>query len=259
MRPRRIAVLAALAAATVSVTAASQGRAGGGAPIVACGQLVTTSAFLTKNLECPGAHGIVAFASGITIDLKGFRLRGDRTPGRYGIDVPGFDHVTVKNGVVTDFAIGVAGLNGADTLVISKVVASGNGAHGIFVEGTSAKIASSSAVGNAGNGILVTGATATLVQSSIASGNGGNGIFVIGNATRVQSTTASGNAGDGISVVDNAPVLRGNRADGNGFAGGVSDLSGRGITTSLSLKPPVGTNVAHGNDNPGECSPSDLC
>jgi hypothetical protein len=253
----RVSMMVAVCA-LVLVASASEVQAAG-TSITTCGQLVTTNAFLTKNLECPGVHGIVAFASGITIDMKGFRLRGDRTPGRYGIDVPGFDHVTIKNGVVTDFAIGVAGLSGADTLVISKLVASGNGAHGIFVEGTSAKIASSSAVGNAGNGILVTGATATLIQSSIASGNGGDGIFVIGNATRVQSTTASGNAGDGISVVDDAPVLRGNRADGNGFAGGVSDLSGRGITASLSLKPPVGTNVAHGNDNPGECSPSDVC
>ena len=176
MRLHRIAVLVATAG-VVSIAAASQGQAGGGTPITQCGQLVTTSAFLTENLECPGVHGVVAFASGITIDLRGFRLRGDRTPGRYGIDVPGFDRVTIKNGVLNNFEFGVAALNDAEALSVSKLVASGNSADGITVSGASAKIVSSAGTGNAAGGIEVAGGSAR-IQSSAAHGNGGHGIFV---------------------------------------------------------------------------------
>lgn len=47
------------------------------------------SAFLTQNLHCPGSDGVVVGASGITIDLKSFRLRGDDTPAKFGIDDSG--------------------------------------------------------------------------------------------------------------------------------------------------------------------------
>jgi hypothetical protein len=74
----------------------------------------------------------------------------------------------------------------------------------------------------------------------------------------IKSSTGSGNGVSGIVVSGDAAVLTSNRAEGNGFSGGVSDGNGTGITVD-STTPPVGTNLARGNDYAGECNPSALC
>jgi hypothetical protein len=74
-------------------------------PITACAQTVTTNAVLMQDLVCSG-DGIVIGASGITIDLKGFTVRGDRGSVEYGINAfLGYDDVTVKNGVLRPLRI----------------------------------------------------------------------------------------------------------------------------------------------------------
>src|SRR5262245_22810459 len=171
MKPRRLAAIAALAA-VASGMAASHGQAGGGVPIFACGQTVFQSAFLTADLlDCP-ANGIVVGADGVTIDLKGFTVDGNRSVGHYGVLADGLDGVTVKNGVVRNFYSGVR-LRGPRATV-SDVVASGNVDYGLDVDGDAARIQSSTAVGN-GYGIVMFGGGAR-IQSSTASGNGVYGI-----------------------------------------------------------------------------------
>jgi hypothetical protein len=81
------------------VAVSPEASGGGGTPITSCGQVVTTNAFLTQDLSCPGSDGVVVGASGITIDLKGFTLRGDRTGGTTGVlDIPGYDKVIAPVG-----------------------------------------------------------------------------------------------------------------------------------------------------------------
>jgi hypothetical protein len=249
-----------------------------GTPISACGQTVTASAFLTQDLYCPGSAGIVIGASGVTIDLKGFTLRGDRSSGHYGIDDSGgYDGVTVETGIVRDFDTGVYATD-ADKVKVSGVVASANTAVGIYVVGASASIKSSSAFASI-NGIYVVGASAS-IKSSTASGNpnygisiqgpsgqvasstalgNGDGIFVLGDGASVASSTASGNDVFGIEVGAHGARIKGNRAEGNGFAGRASDGHGRGIDVHGYTTAPVGSNTARGNDDPSECSPASLC
>lgn len=279
MRLRRIVLLGAVAA-SVSIAAASEGQAGGGTGITTCGQVVTTNAFLTQNLHCPGSPGVVVGAGGVTIDLKGFRLRGDRSFGHDGIDDNGFDRVTVKNGTVRNFFIGVHAYAGANQVSISDVVASGNAAYGVEVLGDSAKIKTATASGNASDGFKVAGESAAF-QSAIATGNtdygfditgssasvksstaAGNryGILVVGAGAKILSSSASGNGGDfGIAVNGDAALVKGNKADGNGFDGGASDLFGVGIDVMAPTTAPTGTNDAQGNDDTAECSPALLC
>jgi hypothetical protein len=278
MRSRRFAVLAAVAT-LVSIAAASEGQAGESVAITACGQVVTTSAFLTQNMHCTGSSGVVVGADQITIDLKGFRLRGDRAIGDNGIDDNGFDSVTVKNGTVRNFFVGVDAYNGTDHISISNVVASGNAGIGVSVIGDSAKLKSVTASGNDGDGFEVSGHLIS-VQSAIATGNtsygmdiisdsgsvkssiaAGNayGILVEGDGAKVLSSSAYGNGGFGISVNGNAALVRGNKADGNGFDGGASDLSGLGIDVFAPFTAPTGTNLARGNDDTVECDPTSLC
>lgn len=276
MKLRRITPIAL--AAVVASAAASQGHAGGATQITACGQVVTTSAFLTQDLYCPSSPGVVVGADGITIDLNEFTLRGDGSVGRYGIADNGWDRVTIKNGVVRNFYYGVFANNGADTISISNVAVSGSANDGIFVTGASVSVKSSTASANAGAGIDVSGASAKIqsstafgngdginvfgasasVKSSIASGNSGYGI-VVHDFALVQSSTASGNGIDGIFVLGDAAVIKNNRVEANGFAGGASDLDGLGIDATSYTTAPVGTNVGRGNDDPAECNPAYLC
>jgi hypothetical protein len=270
----------AVSAALALTVAASEGQAGGGTPFTGCGQVATTNVFLTGSWYCPGEDGIVVAAAGITIDLKGFRLRGDRSTGNHGIQNPGFNEVTIKNGVIRNFDDGVHSSGASDSLRISSLLVSGNASNGISVTGDSVSVKSSTSAGNAGVGVLVGGAAATVqsstssgnqsagfnlsgdsvsIKSSRAFGNNGHGIIAVGTGAKVLSSTAVGNALNGILVLGDAALIKANRTEANGFAGGVSDANGYGIEAAVFTISPVGTNVARGNDALNDCTPSSLC
>ena len=272
--------LAAVVALVLVVVVAPEATGKGGTPITACGQVVTTNALLTQDLVCTG-DGIVVGASGITIDLMGFTIRGDRDVGDYGIDdSAGYDNITIRNGLIRNFYLGVDADGAADSVSVSSLVANGNSVYGILIVGDSAKVQSSTASGNATAGISVSGDFAQ-VKSLTASGNGSYGMIVGGDFARIKSSTAAGsstigfevigdsaqvtssiatgNGVDGIYVNGDAPSIKGNRADGNGFANGASDLAGLGIHALNYTTAPVGKNIARGNDDPTECQPALLC
>ncbi len=96
------------------------------------------------------------------------------------------------------------------------------------------------------------------IALAAASGNGDSAMTVDGNSAVIQSSTASGNGFQGIFVDGNAAVVKGNLADANGFGSG-SDLAGLGVWVNSTTTPPVGTNAAHGNDEPTDCLPTTLC
>lgn len=279
MKPKPLNLVAALGALAI-VVAAPTSRAASGTPITSCAQTVTTNAVLTQDLNCTGA-GVVVGAPGITIDLKGFTLRGDRDPGDYGIDdSAGYDNVSVKNGVLRNFGVGVLGNSSANNLKATSVIASGNAIGGIAVVGSSASIKSTTTAGNGSYGIATFG-TSTSVASSIVAGNAADGISVGGDQARITSVTVAGNGdrgivvgGDfasirsstvtgngtvGIVVGGNAASITGNRTDGNGFVGGTSDSAGLGVYVLNFTVSPTGTNLARGNDDPAECNPGQLC
>lgn len=225
MRYLRVALLAAVVAAILAF-----GPEAGAATtqISTCDQTVTTSAVLTKNLFCQGVPGVVVGAAGITIDLKGFRLRGDNS-GFDGIDDSGgFGKVTVRNGVLRNFHDGVSATG--SNVSISNLVASGNSVIGIFVSGDSAKIASATAAGNGPIGIAVSGNSASII-SSRASGNAGLGISVSGNSASITSSTATGNGQEGMTVFGSAASIRSATVSGNGLDG-ISAGAGVSITSA---------------------------
>jgi hypothetical protein len=248
-------VLLAVLAALVSAAAASAGQARARTPISVCGQVVRQSAYLTRDLYCRGLPGVVVGASGITIDLRGFTLRGDGSPGRYGVDdLRGYDAVTIENGTLRDFDYGLVGF-AADRLVVSGVHASGNVGGGVFVAGAAITVRASTASGNGGDGLYVLGASAD-VRSSGASGNMGSGIYISGTSAAIRSSIAFGNAQHGIAVSGDAAVVEGNLAEANGVAGGAAGL---GLDVFGYTTAPVGKNVARSNDDSDECRPAFLC
>jgi hypothetical protein len=82
---------------------------------------------------------------------------------------------------------------------------------------------------------------------------------VQGDDASIASSIASGNGNTGIGVDGNFAAIKGNVANANGFPGGASDDTGPGIGVVGYTTAPVGTNAAHGNDDPTECTPALLC
>lgn len=70
---------------------------------VRCGDTITSDVVLTKNLNCAGDG--LRVAAGVTVDLNGHRLRGNGTG--VGISVGARGPVTIKNGRVENFDVGV--------------------------------------------------------------------------------------------------------------------------------------------------------
>ena len=244
----RTGIWVGLVALVLIVVVAPEANGKGGTPVTSCGQTVTTSSVLTQDLVCTGA-GIVVGASGITIDLNGFSLRGDGDPLDYGIDdAAGYDGLTVKDGIVRNFDDGIRATGGADGVQVVEVVASGNASDGIIISGDSALVKSSTVDGNASAGIEIAGVDGE-VKSSTASGNRGEGIIffnggrvtsstTVGNGqgflmegvpTEIKSSTASGNVGSGIVVLADSASITSTTASANGGEGIV--IAGNGPAT----------------------------
>lgn len=107
MRVRSAVLCPALVAGTVllGTPAAAAG--------VACGDVVVGEVTLTADLVCPGSPVGLALADGATLDLGGHRVVGDGTG--TGITVPGLAETTVRGGVVTGWAQGLAVVPGDAT------------------------------------------------------------------------------------------------------------------------------------------------
>jgi len=77
--------------------------------ITTCGQILTTDAILNGTLSCPSgvfeSAAVEVGASNITIDLGGHEITGH--PLGIGIKVQNVERVTVKNGTVIDFLVGI--------------------------------------------------------------------------------------------------------------------------------------------------------
>src|SRR5262249_18908890 len=212
--------LAALVAFVLLVVAPEAQASGG--PLAGCGQVPSPNVVLTQNWSCPGSAGIIVGASGITIDLKGFALNGDRSSGHYGIDdSAGYDKITVKNGALRNFDDGFLGLNHSDSVSIAKVAATGSNFDGISITGDNAQISSSSGVGNKFDGIVVSGDGAQ-IMSSIGAGNKTfDGIAVVGDHAKITSSNGSGNGFNGITVQGDFAKITSVTAAANHFFDGI--------------------------------------
>ena len=179
-------------------------KAAGGYPY----KITTSGSYrLTSNLKPPAStDGIDVSASNVTIDLNGFGIIGPGsssiTPN--GIGGSGANEVTVENGTVTGFGIGVDVGNFG---IVRNVHADVNGT-GI----------------QTGFDALVEGCTANNCTLAIEPAINCNG------ASTISGNTANGNADMGIACAANGCVISGNTANANGVAG--IDCSGSGCLIS---------------------------
>ena len=213
------------------------------------------SYYLTGNIMgVAGAHGIEIAASGVTLDLMGFEVRGVLNS-LDGVRVSVVAHnIRIRNGSVRDWTGSgvhafdafnsslrdvVAADNGGDGLLIGdnslvdSCAAARNGGNGI-VTGDGSTILESTAAGNAASGIAsnsgstivactaqhndafgIRGEVGATISACTANHNGADGVYVNTHA-RVSDTTANDNGRDGFDVGSSSTVT-GVTALHNGF------------------------------------------
>lgn len=132
-------------AAMVATLAAGMAPAAAQPPSVACGTTITRSTVLRADLgPCPG-HGIIVGADNVTVNLNGHRIIGSEGPvDGIGIYLLGRSNVTVTNGTVTGFEIGVAIEGGGDNTVVNMTAQDNYGRSGASRGGDGFAILSSS-------------------------------------------------------------------------------------------------------------------
>lgn len=247
-RAQRVGVAFALLAAGVADAAVAE------AANELCGQTITQSITLTANQTCTG-DGLIVVGDNITIDLGGFTLSGDGDMGDVGIVLQGPPHVTIQNGTIRGFDIGVgfavAGsavvklshvtLRGnvhfgaapaAVTFIVDKCSALENGV-GILAEAVQVlKITSTAFVANTTHGLQFDARSAT-ITNVVATGNGERGLFISesGEKITVQSSLFAHNGAEGVFIADEFSTpgkitLTKNTIVGNGAEGVVVDGSG---------------------------------
>jgi hypothetical protein len=189
-----IMIAGILGAAAIEITAAPRA-------INSCQTITEPGSYqLSRNLRVEGDCLIVA-ADNVTIDLDGFTIEGDGTGQGIGdADIPR-QNITVRNGTVRNFRIGVSlakpggehsvrsvieriraventffGIRSGRYSVVRDCIASDNGTSGIFVSG-------GLIVGNVANRNSSTGILALCPSNlvgNIASENGAFNIFTSG-------------------------------------------------------------------------------
>jgi len=150
-------------------------------------------------MVCSGT-AITIGADSITLDGAGHRITGDTTGG--GIENSGYNYVTVKNCIVTNFNHGILFSSCSHSTVDSNTVSLNVGA------------------GNAGGGgILFPGGSNNSLTNNTVNSNLSGGIFVSSSFSNLTSNTANSNPGIGIDIEGSNNVITSNTANSGGNAG----------------------------------------
>lgn len=202
LRPVRGAGLAALVAAVaLPATASAQ-------EVSACNTTVTEDAVVTQDLTCAGP-GVIIGAGDVTLDLQGFSLRGNGTS--TGVANTGFPGVTVRNGRIANFGVGVSVKSSANNGHLDRLRVIGNATTGISVTASTGVFITASRVSANGQvGIVYTDDLAIApslggITGSTVTANGSNGILVATTAAptlgmKIQGNTVGAN-NNGISLI----------------------------------------------------------
>ena len=170
------------------------------------------SYYLTGDLNS-STSGITINSSDVELDLNGFTLTG--TASFDGIN-SGFNQITLRNGRVHGFLIGV-GLAGDDNEV-DDVAVSNSALNGVTV-GDRGVVRRVRAIANGLTGIAADSFNDRIsVFDSEADFNGGDGISAREGASRIERNTVNFNAGHGINVTNDNVVI-GNSLQSNNASG----------------------------------------
>ena len=269
------ASVAALLVGAGLLVALSPAADAGEAVQVTCGQVITTDTKLANDLVgCP-RHGLVIGADDVTLDLNGHTIAGDGTPIEdcpedepcdVGIvnsalrdgtpfNGPGFDGVTIANGVVRDFTeVGIY-VVGASNVVVSRMQTSrshieSDGVH--MIDCMHCRIEDSSA-SDYSVGFVVIGSHHLTIVRSVVSDNQFGGIVVVGSDhVEVSGNTVTGTPeGEGIVLIESERNLVRHKVVSGSFSGVglVQSHHNRVLHNTFHHNRFVGTSVYGGDSN----------
>jgi parallel beta-helix repeat protein len=227
----------------VAAPPASAADCGGDVPC-SCGDTIVASRTLDPSTDpvlfdtvrqpgdtpCTG-DGLLVGQSGITVNFKGNRIRGDKIAGHTGIKIlDGVDNVDLAFGRVVQFAAGLATVGTTSGSSIQNLSFQDLTGDAIHIAGDGNAIVNVKTTKNDGHGIHVTGNANTLERTA-NQGNDLSGITIVGDGNELTSNRANNN-GAGILVTGTGNALAKNLAqhnDGDGILvqGGGNDDDGK--------------------------------
>jgi hypothetical protein len=266
--------------------------------LLTCGDVVTTNVTLAADIGPCAGDGLVIGAPHVTVDLNGHSITGKHQPGTAGIRHDSFDGVTVKNGNVYNFFVGVhfkdalnvraEGLNvrynswamvfdDTPNVVLTDNDVSYNSVHGIKVEKPVDAVVKGNTLTANGSGISVGFSEGISIVGNVVTETKSTGINVQGVA-RLKSNIVTDGETHGLVAHGDDVVIRANTVSRNGYDGIVT--SGKALvslnkTNGNGFKDGVddndgfgiqadkstrgGDNVAKKNDDAKQCFPKALC
>jgi hypothetical protein len=283
MRSRSLSAGAALA---VAVAALCLPAAPGYAASLRCGDLVTASVVLDRDLSC-AETGLVVASSDVVVDLDGHTIAGSGV-GAGVLVSGGAARIEVRDGSVRGFASGVViegGGTDADAssqthdIGIHDLGVSANAGDGIVVGVDfvhTVALDRNRIRGNGGTGISVGPFTAPVtVTGNRIVGNGEDGLLSSVDAVRVvHDNLVARNSDDGVEIGDSVAQVTGNKMMRNGrhglsifdsiaffiplyvVADNVADRNGIGgmiAAADLPTPPPAGTGNAAKHNGVFDC------
>jgi parallel beta-helix repeat protein len=204
-----------------------------------CGDTITQDTTLNNDLiNCP-VNGLQIGAPDITLDLDGHTIDGEAATAAVGIDnTAGHDRVTIKNGIIREFADGIR-LNNADRNRLKKLEVSYNANSGIVLDqSTNNKINENSTSDNDQDGIAFTNSNHNIIEENTTSDNNNDGILLNNSDdNRIEDNSVFDNENFGIAVESGSDrnQIANNEASNNGFANGNSGIlvDGNASTNNL--------------------------
>jgi hypothetical protein len=216
------------------------------AQITTCTTITVRGSYvLANNLNATG-DCLLLKANSVTLDLAGFTIRGNGTGTGIGSSAGTGRGITIRNGTVTNFDIGIAlGLN----TLIEQMHVSNNTSRGAGL--TSGIVRDSAFIDNGSEGLIVSSKSlisnnnfdrndvglsigfASEVIGNEAGDNAFDGLLIVKGST-VMNNTVSENGDTGIRVGCPSNVF-GNTATANGVAN--IALEGDGCVSNFNLAP----------------------
>jgi nitrous oxidase accessory protein NosD len=185
-RPMTLAIAALLAVALAATSAPAA------AASLACGATITANTTLHADLRnCPN-DGLVIGADNITLDLNGHRVSGDGAPvascpdGAFcdvGIDnTAGHSGVTIRNGAIRRFDVGLFAIGGSGNRIYSLSSAS-QSSFGIIVgDSSDSRLDHDSSTNDGVSGILVFDSQRLRIDHNSITGTSGYAVPVFGSS-----------------------------------------------------------------------------
>jgi parallel beta-helix repeat protein len=237
---------------------------------VSCGETITADTTLDSDLvDCPD-NGIVIGADDITLDLNGHAIDGD---GELREDCPedqicddgvvalDHAHVTVRNGSLREFALGVLVAGASENRLLDLTVTRNMFPGVVIGESTGTELSRSAVTQNGVDtdeaGVVVFHASESRIARTVISDNGDIGVFAEGaDDSRFERNWLSGNREAAMLFEDSSRnMFDRNRVVGNGegitVAGDENTISRNHVADSVAGVEGggLGIFVAAGEDN----------